>query len=107
MLVLAPAACCLAGVAVHEVLKILMQSIRQDDSELATSTADSKRSSPPPSKKGKPAAKVPSISVLFRADTVQCPVELLKYVSLKEVMLEAHNMHAFLSIRRVKPFSVP
>lgn len=57
MLVLAPAACCLAGVAVHEVLKILMQSIRQEVDDSSPSTTEPKKVSPPP-KKGKPAAKV-------------------------------------------------
>ena len=55
MLVLAPAACCLAGVAVHEVLKVLMRSIR---SEKGGGSPEEARASPVPTKKGKTASKV-------------------------------------------------
>ena len=58
MLVLAPAACCLAGVAVHEVLKVLMRSIRSEPSEKAGSAPEEARASPAATKKGKTASKV-------------------------------------------------
>lgn len=56
MLVLAPAACCLSGVAVHEVLKVLMKSIRQqpqDEPEAAESSPLSKAATAA-TKKGRP-----------------------------------------------------
>lgn len=58
MLVLAPAACCLAGVAVHEVLRVLMRSIRHEDAAEETEAADARKSPTPTPKKGKAALKV-------------------------------------------------
>ena len=59
MLVLAPAACCLAGVAVHEVLKVLMQAVRQpSESEEAPAPAVEPKKSTPQPKKGKASVKV-------------------------------------------------
>jgi len=61
MLVLAPAACCLAGVAVHEVLKVLMRSVRQEveaGPTPAAVTPDAKKSVPVSLKKAKSATKV-------------------------------------------------
>lgn len=57
MLVLAPAACCLAGVAVHEVLRVLMASVRQETEEEEGNVPEARKSSPAP-KKGKAAGKV-------------------------------------------------
>ena len=61
MLVLAPAACCLAGVAVHEVLRVLMQAVRQpaESPEVPAPAVDTKKATPQP-KKGKVAVKVGS-----------------------------------------------
>ena len=61
MLVLAPAACCLAGVAVHEALKVLMRSLRQapDVDEQQDQVVDSKPAkSSTPARKGKTNVKV-------------------------------------------------
>lgn len=68
MLVLAPAACCLAGVAVHEVLRVLMHAIRQDPEEEVSAALDPKKSSPPP-KKGKGAVKVGLLHWSFDSDS--------------------------------------
>ena len=59
MLVLAPAACCLAGVAVHEVLRVLMQAVRQSNGtkEAPAPAVEPKKATPQP-KKGKAAVKV-------------------------------------------------
>ena len=59
MLVLAPAACCLAGVAVHEVLRVLMQAVRQpsEGEEAPAPVVEPKKPTPQP-KKGKAAVKV-------------------------------------------------
>ena len=65
MLVLAPAACCLSGVAVHEVLKVLMRSVRQEDvgespPAPATGTPEPRKTAPGAVKKAKSSAKVRS-----------------------------------------------
>lgn len=67
MLVLAPAACCLAGVAVHEVLRVLMQAVRQpsEPEDAPAPVAEPKKATPQP-KKGKAAVKVTS-TFLFRS----------------------------------------
>ena len=68
MLVLAPAACCLAGVAVHEVLRVLMQSVRQDAEEAAAPVAEAKKATPTPKKgKGNPVKVGPYTESPFEA----------------------------------------
>lgn len=71
MLVLAPAACCLAGVAVHEALKVLMKSVRQADTpaaseqEVESKLTKSPVKTPPASvKKGKSATKVSAVETV-------------------------------------------
>lgn len=59
MLVLAPAACCLAGVAVHEALKVLMHAVwLADEKAAATDSVEATPTKSPVGKKGRPTSAV-------------------------------------------------
>lgn len=60
MLVLAPAACCLAAVAIHEVLKVLMHAVWQQDESPPSDSVEQPGTKAPPStsKRSRPASAI-------------------------------------------------